>query len=45
VAVTRGLQDAILSLATTVDVWRDGAIMLLAVVVIACLWLYAEGAR
>jgi len=29
-------------LAGTIHVWRDGAIATLAVIVIACLWLYAS---
>jgi hypothetical protein len=37
-----GLQSVLLAAATTVHVWRDVAIMVLAGIVIACLWLYAE---
>jgi hypothetical protein len=40
--VLRGLQSVLLAAATTVHVWRDVAIMVLAGIVIGCLWLYAE---
>lgn len=39
------IQSILLGLATTIDVWRDGAIMLLAGIVIAAVWFAVEGAR
>jgi hypothetical protein len=39
----RHLQVLILTAATTIHVWRDVAIMVLAGVAIAGLWLWADG--
>jgi cytochrome c biogenesis factor len=36
------LQTLVLTMADTMDIWRDVAIMLLAGIVIGCLWYYAE---
>jgi len=41
----RQVQTALLAAATTVDVWRDGAILLLALVVIGCLRFVGEAGR
>jgi hypothetical protein len=38
----RQVQAVILTAATTIDVWRDGAIAVLALTVIGCLRLYVE---
>jgi hypothetical protein len=41
----RQVQAVLLTAATTIDVWRDGAIAVLAGVVIACLYVVVEGSR
>lgn len=40
--LARQVQALVLAVATSVDLWRDAAIVVLAGVVIGCLWFYAE---
>jgi hypothetical protein len=42
VTLSDTLQSVLLTLAGTVHVWRDSAIVILAGIVIGALWLYAE---
>lgn len=38
------IQSVLLGLATTIDVWRDAAIMALAGLVILAVWIVVQGA-
>lgn len=40
--LARALQAALFAAATTVHLWRDAAIVVLAALVIGALWFYAE---
>lgn len=40
--LARALQAALFTAATTLDLWRDAAIVVLAGIVIGALWFYAE---